>query len=119
MGSVQITTYVDDYDKEEIAEGTEVESAVLEWNGVRRKVTTTSANFKKLDEQLSKILETADQVPTTRVGRGQTESMHDWLSARGITEEQVRQFERDTPGLSEGQRGIKVETRKKWDELNG
>jgi len=119
MGSVQITTYVDDYDKKEIAEGTDVQSGILEWEGERRKVTMTAANYKKLDEQLNKILETADPVPTTKVGRGQTESMHDWLDARGITEEQVRQFERDTPGLSEGQRGIKVATRKKWDELNG
>lgn len=119
MGSVQTTTYVDDFDKKEIAEDVEVQTAVLEWNGVRRKVTMTSANYKKLDEQLGTILETADEVPTTRVGRGQTESMHDWLDARGITEEQVRQFERETPGLEEGLRGIKVATRKKWDEVNG
>lgn len=119
MGSVKTIKYVDDFDKKEIEEGAEVQSAILEWDGTRRKVTMTSDNFKKLDEQLSKILETADAVPAAKAGRAKSESMHDWMKARGITEEQVRQFERDTPGLEEGVRGIKKETRQKWDEVNG
>lgn len=119
MGSVQTITYVDDFDKKEIAEGTETKSAVIEWDGERRKVTMTTANFDKLDKQLLKIMETADAAPSNSSGRETLEPMHDWLSARDITEEQIRQFERETPGLEVGRRGIKVATRAKWDELKG
>ena len=117
MGSIRTITYVDDFDKKELAEDAERQSAVLEWNGQRRQVTMTPANFKKLDEQLTKLMETADPAPAKSTTGGKSASQQ-WLEDRGITIEHIHEFEQKH-NLPTSERGVKKATKEKWDEING
>lgn len=118
MGSIKTITYVDDFDKKELAEDAEKTSAVIEWNGLRRQVTMTPENFKKLDDQLMKLIETADPAPAKSSTTGGKSESQLWLDERGITKAQLQAFEEEHK-LPVSERGVKKETRKKWDEING
>lgn len=118
MGSIKTITYVDDFDKKELAEDAEKVSAVIEWNGQRRQVTMTPANFKKLDDQLTKLMETADPAPAKGGATGGKSASQLWLEQRSLTIDQVHEFEQEH-NLPTSERGVKKATKEKWDEING